>query len=101
MQPPIPARCVQVETVLFHPLRTQRRDVSLAFFNRDKKKTKSIEDDVVIEDTFPPDVEHSHPSVDQDAKWMEQEAAAEMLSVFAVFVLLVLVDVGFQIIKSR
>ena len=82
------------------------RDVSLKFWNRDDTKaTKSIEDDVippkpVIVDRFPPDVEHSRPTVDQDAKWMEQEATTELLSVFVVLAILVLMENILQKIQA-
>jgi hypothetical protein len=76
------------------------RDVSLAFLKRDATKPKYFEtsEEEVIprhpDDISP--VEHSHPSVDQDARWMEEEATTEVLSVFAVFALVALADLVYQ-----
>lgn len=72
------------------------RSVSLSFLNKEPKhadffeKSKEIvipPEDVMIspQEADPGPIEHSHPTVDQEARWMEEEALMEGLSIFVVF----------------
>ena len=85
------------------------RDVSLGFLNRDAttkttpskiEEEDSIPSQPVMVDRFPPDVEHSHPSIDQDIQWMEQEAIQEFLSVMVVLAILTLMESILQKIQA-
>lgn len=79
-----------------------RHDTSLAFLNRDIKKPDYLErqeEEVVLKEPveqYP--VQHSHPNVDQDIVWMEEEGVAEFMSVF--LVMAVLAFVQFALLKG-
>lgn len=83
---------------------TVARDVSLAFLNRNVEKPDYFEtnEEIVVlkhpDDISP--VERSHPSIDQDARWMEQEGTTELLSVFVVIALVGLAEFLFKFVNE-